>query len=129
MAVVFYRVASLPPFLGCGTHLAKGGGGWIHFVVFASLRILLCTVRAGDEGRINGVIPGMGQVMSLLLIVTCLQFYPHNHCGKKMMSGVFDFIPHTSKFSLQNSTKPLSYNSNLQEFQNYFKEQLMSSSK
>ena len=31
-----------------------------------------------------------------------------------MTSGVFDFIPHTSKFSLQNSTKPLSYNNNLQ---------------
>ena len=86
MAVVFYRVASLPPFLGCGTHLAKGGGGWIHFVVFASLRILLCTVRAGDEGRISGVIPDMGQVMSL-----CASIHGYGTCDV-CAAVMFSFI-------------------------------------
>ena len=65
----------------------------------------------------------------IILIVTCLQFSPHSHCGLKMMSEVSDFIPPTSHFSLQNSTKPLSYNSNLQESRNYSREQLRSSSK
>ena len=49
----------------------------------------------------------------IILIVTRLQLSPHSHCGLKMMSGVYDLIPPTSHFSLQNSTKPRSYNGNL----------------
>ena len=43
-------------------------------LLFVSLRIMLCAVRAGDEGRISGVIPGMGQVMSL-----CVSIHGYGH--------------------------------------------------
>ena len=75
--------ASLPPFLGCMTPLAKGGGGWIH--CFASCRILPFAVRAGDGWRISDTIPGMGQVM-------CFALYIHGMGHVMCVAAMFSII-------------------------------------
>ena len=44
MTMVFYCIAYLLSILGWGTHVARGGGGWIHFVDFASV-YAFCVVQ------------------------------------------------------------------------------------